>query len=121
MTAEPDALQDFHHALRVDTVVAFFKIDRDFARRIPWLPSGCLGFRGLLVGGQYQGRGIGRALLAALPAYLRTVYPGETAVWLSVDAGNTVALGAYGRAGWQAHPTRFDGRVGPEIVMQQTL
>ena len=118
MSADPDPLQDFHQGEAGEEVVAFFKTDRDFSRRVSWLPAGALGFRGLLVGGQYQGRGLGRALLAALPGYLAARYPGAAEVWLSVDAGNTLAAAAYTKAGWQAHPERFMGRVGEEIVMR---
>ena len=122
MTAEADRLQDFHLARAGDDAVGFFKIDRDFARRDPRLPQRALGMRGLLIGGQYQGRGYGTALLAALPGYLRRQYPMADAVWLTVDAGNEAALRAYCRAGWEVSDLApFPGRWGPEPVLRLPL
>ena len=121
MTADHDALQDFHIGISDETVVAFFKIDRAFDRRIPWLPQDAHGLRGLLVGGQYQRQGHGRALLARLSDYLRRGYPGLGEVFLSVDAGNAVARRAYANASWSAMRPRHQGRSGEEVVMRLPL
>lgn len=121
MTAEKDPQTDFHCALRGDTYVGFFKIDHDFSRMLKRLPEGTFGFRGLLIGGQYQGLGYGSALLAALPNYLRKTYPGLAELWLSVDIANEGAIRCYTKSGWVVSGSGRDGRSGPEQVMRLTL
>ena len=120
MTDEPDLIQDFHHVTSEAVVVGFFKIDRDFSRRVTHLPRGCHALRGLLVGGQFQRRGFGTAILQALPAYVRDRY-GVDRLWLSVDCANSVAVDAYASNGWARHGPDFPGRSGPEFVMRLDL
>lgn len=121
MTAEKDRLTDFHCALRGTTYVGYFKVDRDFSRIVTHLPKGTMGFRGLLIGGQYQGLGYGSALLAALPDYLRRTYPKCTDIWLSVVKHNTRGISVYDKSGWVVSGPDCAGRSGPEQVMCLTL
>lgn len=118
MSASSDPLQDFHIAKSGSDIVAFFKIDRDFARRLPHLPEGAHGLRGLLVGGQYQRLEYGRALFANLPHYVKALYPQTSELWLSVDAANAPAIALYMQQGWRAFGPRHRGRSGAEIVMR---
>jgi len=121
MTAERDPDTDFHCGLRGKTYVGYFKIDHDLSRKIPEVPKGSFGFRGLLIGGQYQGLGYGMALLSALPAYLQNSYPKMRDIWLSVDTDNTRAIGCYARTGWTKTGITRDGRSGPEQIMRLAL
>ncbi len=121
MTAEKDRLTDFHCALRGTTYVGYFKVDRDFSRIVDRLPQGTMGFRGLLIGGQYQGLGYGSMLLTALPDYLRSTYPKRDAVWLSIAKHNARGIAVYEKAGWVADGPDRDGRFGPEQVMRLKL
>lgn len=121
MTAEQDRLTDFHCALRGTTYVGYFKIDRDFSRIVTRLPQGATGFRGLVIGGQYQGVGYGRALLSALPDYLRQTYPALNDIWLSIAKYNTHGIAVYEKAGWVVDGPDRDGRTGPEQVMRLAL
>lgn len=118
MTAERDPDTDFHCGLRGNTYVGYFKIDHDLSRKIPELDKGTYGFRGLLIGGQYQGLGYGTALLAALPDYLRRSYPKMGDIWLSVDIDNTRAIGCYERTNWETTDITRDGRSGKEQIMR---
>jgi len=120
MVDEPDPLQEFHVIRHGAEIVGFFKIDRDFSRRIAHLPVAAHALRGLLIGGQYQRRGFGQAALAALKDYARTQYD-TPALWLSVDDSNQVAIALYQRNGWQANGAPYQGRVGLERVMTLPL
>jgi len=104
LTAERDDLTDFHCALRGPTYVGFFKIDRDISRKIDRLPAGTLGFRGLLIGGQYQ-----------------KAYPGVDEVWSFVDIANTLAIHCYEKTGWSVSGPGREGRSGPEQIMRMQL
>lgn len=57
---------------------------------------------GMMVADTHRGRGIGRALLAAAIAQLRSV-PGLAQVTLSVTAGNRVAIGLYESLGFERY------------------
>ncbi len=121
MSDDPDPLIRMHYASYQTKVIGFFKVDLDISRRIPHLPAGAFGIRGVLVGGQYQGHGYGTAMLNALPDYLRETYPGANEFWLSVDAHNHAARRCYEKSGWvQIGPDR-DGRCGKENVMRLSL
>ena len=121
MTAEKDRLTDFHCALRGTTYVGYFKIDRDFSRKVVHLPKGTFGFRGLLIGGQYQKLGYGGALLDALPAYMCKTYPKCRQLWLSIAKHNLRGIGVYEKAGWVADGPDREGPSGPEQVMRLNL
>ncbi|MEL7256844.1 MAG: GNAT family N-acetyltransferase [Pseudomonadota bacterium] len=117
MTNEPDLLQDFHYARDGENVVGFFKIDRDFSRTVTRLPEGTHGFRGLLIGAQFQGKGFGHALLAELPVYVARHYP-ISDLWLAVDAENSHAIELYKRHGWVVDGPQRKGRIAMEDVMR---
>ncbi len=121
MTADPDLLKHFHMVERSGEPVGFFKLDCDFSRQIKRLPTGALGLRGVLVGGQYQGNGIGTALFSALPSYLADQYPDASEIWLSVDTINQAAIALYEKHGWTRDGPAFVGRSGPECVMRLGL
>lgn len=122
MTAEPDLLQDFHIVRHATETVGFFKIDQDFSRTDPRLTPGTHGLRGLLIGGQYQRRGLGTALLEQLPSYLAKTYPDQTGITLRVDDSNQPAIRAYLASGWQLSTMApFAGRTGPELTLTLRL
>ncbi len=120
MVDEPDQKQDFHVILTAKTPVGFFKIDRDFTRRISRLPPGAHGFRGLLIGGQFQGQGLGSVALAVLRDYVMQHYC-ISALWLSVDEANATAIKLYAACGWQPDGLAHQGRIGAEQVMRLDL
>ncbi len=117
MTNEPDLLQDFHYARYGNDVVGFFKIDRDFSRTVTRLPKGTHGFRGLLIGAQFQRQGFGHALLSELPGYVARHYL-ISGLWLAVDADNFHAIRLYKRHGWVLDGPQRKGRVAMEDVMR---
>lgn len=116
MTDEPDTKQEFHFARAGSNIIGFFKIDRDFSRHVAQVPPGGHGLRGLLIGGQFQGKGYGAALLQALPQYVARSYPIKH-LWLAVDAANTPAITLYERTGWTHTGTPTQGRSGLEHLM----
>ncbi len=122
MSADPDPFQDFHIVLHNTETVGFFKIDRAFERIETRLPAASHGLRGLLIGGQYQRRGIGTEMLSHLPAYARQTYPSARVLHLRVDVENQPAVRAYLAHGWQMSDlTPAEGRSGPEHILNLTL
>ena len=118
MVRDPRASMDFHAIRRGDEAVGFFQIDPDFAWDVPQLLAGAWGLRGFLIGAQYQGRGIARAALRTLPAYLRETYPGLRRLWLTVNCRNVVARHTYLSAGWADEGELFpEGRSGPQHIL----
>lgn len=120
MLAEPTPGVAFHAIWHGDDAVGFFKIDPPGVSAFDFVPPDALGLRGFLIGAQYQGRGFGRAALAALPGHLAASYPAPRAV-LSVDETNPRARHLYLAHGWVATGAVHHGRSGPAPVLQLTL
>ncbi|WP_127557365.1 GNAT family N-acetyltransferase [Nioella ostreopsis] len=122
MVKDPLPARDFHVVWDADQVVGFFKIDRDYAPTHAFAEVHGWGLRGLLIGAQYQGRGLGRALLAALPAYLSARYPRQRLYYLTVNCRNARAYDAYLASGWtDAGGLYLKGRSGPQNILRLDL
>jgi GNAT superfamily N-acetyltransferase len=119
MVTDPLPARDFHVVRDGLETVGFFKIDRDYAPSHDFAAPNGWGLRGLLVGAQYQGRGLGRALLAALPGYLRGRYPGQMLYYLTVNCRNVLAHTTYLKGGWtDAGGLYHGGSSGPQHILR---
>ncbi|MGI3183487.1 GNAT family N-acetyltransferase [Nioella aestuarii] len=122
MVKDPSPDRDFHAVREGDTVVGFFKIDRGYAPFHDFAQAHGWGLRGLLIGAQYQGLGLGRAMLAVLPGYLRARYPSQRLYYLTVNCRNTRAYSAYLSGGWMdAGALYHGGSSGPQHILQLDL
>lgn len=122
MVQDPHPERDFHVLRDGDETVGFFKIDRDYAPSHDFADPAGWGLRGLLIGAQYQGRGLGRALMAALPDYLAETYPGQQLYYLTVNCRNNVAYRAYLRGGWEDTGELYHGgSSGPQHILRLSL
>ena len=101
-------------ALLADEVpVAFLLLKR--APCLPhWADEHSATLHALQVDRHQQGRGFGKACLQALPAAARLAWPQITALELSVDSDNVVAMGLYLQQGWVDRGEAYKGRVGYE-------
>ncbi len=111
------------HVVRAGTeAVGFFKTDRDYAERHDFAPPGMPGLRGMLIGAQYQGRGHGKAAIAALPDYLRGHFPERAAVMLTVNCRNAPARHVYLAGGWVDTGAIYSGgNSGPQHILRLDL
>ncbi len=91
---------DFHIVLRDEKVVGFFKTDRAFHKSYPFARDGEIGVRGVMIDASEQGKGTGKAAMAALPAYAAALYPAATGLVLSVNIVNPAARAVYLSAGF---------------------
>lgn len=122
MTDEQTPLIDFHAIWEDTTAVGFFKIDRGYAQSYDFAHANEPGLRGLLIGGQFQGRGLGRAFTAALPGYLRHQYPNTPSVVLTVNCKNKRAHHTYVSGGWTDTGTLYHGGPsGPQHILRLLL
>ena len=111
----PDAVRGF--ALLVDDVPLGFLLVKRGQMLAPWAHPQAATVNALQVDYRQQGRGLGRACLAGLPAMLAKVWPQVLRLELSVDAGNTAALGLYTAMGWVDQGEAYKGRIGFERRM----
>jgi GNAT superfamily N-acetyltransferase len=122
MVKDPAPDRDFHSVRDGSEVVGFFKIDRDYAPGHDFAEPHGWGLRGLLIGAQFQGRGLGKAMLAALPGYLRARYPSQRLYYLTVNCRNPRAYTAYLSGGWMdAGALYHGGSSGPQHILQLDL
>jgi GNAT superfamily N-acetyltransferase len=108
--------------LRDGVPVAFFILDTgsDVALYEP-LP-GTVGVRALYVDREWQGQGIGTAMLEALPDLARRLYPDAARLALTVNVTNPVAVRVYRRAGFTDTGRVYrGGALGPQYVLVRDL
>jgi GNAT superfamily N-acetyltransferase len=84
--------------------------------------DGVVGVRGVYVDAASQGRGLGIAMLRALPAFARARYPDATRLALTVNLSNPRAIHVYRRAGFtDTGRLYYGGRLGPQHVLELAL
>ncbi|MBD1597522.1 GNAT family N-acetyltransferase [Pseudomonas typographi] len=101
-------------ALLVDNAPRGFFVLKHGALLPPWADPGTATLHGLMIDVQWQGRGLGKHCLQALPALARTLWPGVRQLMLSVDPENRPALGLYLSLGWVDCGTAYRSRLGYE-------
>ena len=81
-----------------------------------------VGVRGVYVDAAYQGRGLGTAMLRALPPFARERYPAGRRLALTVNVSNPRAIRAYLRAGFTDTGRLYHGgRLGPQHVLELAI
>ncbi len=81
--------------------------------------DGVVGVRGVYVDAAHQGRGLGTAMLLALPAFARARHPDAARLALTVNVSNPRAIRAYLRAGFTDTGRLYHGgRLGPQHVLE---
>lgn len=75
----------------------------------------------LMVEKRFQGLGLGKQCLRALPALARDLWPDTAQLMLAVEAGNQPARQLYLALGWQALPERDPDHVSVERLMLLAL
>lgn len=117
---ENDPLLDLFAVEQAGVVVGMFKLDQGYADapRHDFARPGDLGLRGVLVDAAWQGRGIGGAMLAALPDLVRQRYPWARRLVLTVNTRNPIARAAYIKAGWHDNGDLYlQGDAGPQHIL----
>ncbi len=113
---------DFHAIFHDGQAVGFFKIDRHYRQTVTLAEPHDLGLRAFLIDLKAQGQGIATSAVRALPAYLREMYPGASAVMLTVNKINPAAIACYLKGGFvDTGQTWLKGEAGPQHVMRMAL
>lgn len=123
LVTDDNPLRDFHVARLDGTVVGFFKVETaGYANEMPLAPDHALGIRMVMVDQAQQGKGIAKAMFAALPDHLRASYPDATEAYLTVNCKNPRARHVYLTGGWvDTGDLYLDGGYGPQHVMRLSL
>ncbi len=113
---------DFHGMFLGPDAVGFFKIDRLYATRFPFVAAGDIGLRAFMVDITRQGMGIATRAVLALPAYLNTTYTAAKTIWLTVNKANPAAVRAYLKGGFEDTGEEWPhGDAGPQHILQLAL
>lgn len=113
---------EMHAVDRDGQTVGFFKIDVFPDKDLGFVRPCDLNLRGFLIGAQYQRQGIASAALAKLPDYLRTFYPAQKSVVLTVNATNPHARHVYLTGGFtDTGEVYHGGNSGPQNVLRLDL
>jgi ribosomal protein S18 acetylase RimI-like enzyme len=90
----------------------------DWARQQPHLTTT---LHALMIDRRFQGKGLGKRCLQALPGLTRELWPDTGQLMLAVDAGNHSVRGLYRALGWQELPEHEVVNAGFERVMRLKL
>lgn len=119
---DPSPDMDIHVIHADSALVGFFRIDLDYARIHDFAAPGDLGLRSVIVDHRHQGRGIGSAMIRALPAYVARHYPTATDIWLTVNLRNPGARKSYLNGGFVDNGAHYlGGDAGPQHILHMTL
>jgi GNAT superfamily N-acetyltransferase len=109
-------------ALLEGVPVAFFILDTGHDVGLYEPRRDTVGVRALYVDRHHQGQGIGTAMLLAMPALARELYPSAVRLALTVNVTNPVAVRTYLRAGFTDTGRIYrGGALGPQHVLVRDL
>lgn len=119
-TLENSALRRDNYVIEAEgALVGFFQIDR--VAPGPALPDH-LELQEVTIDARHQGKGYGRAFMAALAAFLRTGYPDWHQICLTVDFRNDPAFRLYRSAGFEDTGEITErGGGAPQRIMRKDL
>jgi RimJ/RimL family protein N-acetyltransferase len=109
-------------ALADDVPFGFLMLDIGPEVRVYAPGNGIVGVRGVYVDAASQGRGLGTAMLRALPPFALERFPEATHLALTVNTTNPRAIHVYKRAGFSdTGRLYYGGRLGPQHVLELPL
>ncbi|WP_386680811.1 GNAT family N-acetyltransferase [Loktanella sp. R86503] len=119
---QPGDTADLHLIYDAAALVGMFRIDPQFARTHDFAPANAFGLRSVIVDRAHQGRGIGTAMIRALPAYLMVQYPAARQLYLTVNLRNPAARASYLRGGFHDTGAQYlGGDAGPQHILRLDL
>lgn len=92
-------------------VVGFVVLSRG-SRRPVWAPPDAVALTAMRIDARQQGRGLGKASLALVAAWLRRHWPAQATLALCVDEENHAGRRAYAAAGFTEYQAPRPGRIG---------
>ncbi|MEX0287054.1 MAG: GNAT family N-acetyltransferase [Paracoccaceae bacterium] len=118
--AEEDV--DFHGLFLDDVPVGFYKIDHRYQRTLPdpVAPGTArMGLRAFMIDRRQQGQGIATRAVLGMRDYLKPLYPGYDALWLTVNLANPAAIRCYAKGGFaDTGDLHYGGSAGPQHIMR---
>jgi len=120
--ARRDPMSDAMAVMAGDQAIGFYRLDLTPRAVIGReLPAPHLGLRSLLLGREWQGRGLGTAAMHACCVDIRRRHPDRRWLALLVDCGNHAAIAAYRRTGFRATGERRAVGSWPQQLMLRRL
>lgn len=105
-----------------DQVVGFFKIQETYSQEHDFCPAEGLGLRMVAIDNRQQGKGLGTAMIKALPSLLRECHGGFSAVYLTVNCQNPAARRCYEKGGFEDTGSLYlGGGLGPQYIMRMAF
>lgn len=105
-----------------EQIAGFFLIDQDYAQHYPFASADSVGLRSFFIDQRFQGLGLAKRSLQALPDYLRAQRIAAAAVFLTVNCKNEAAIPLYRQCGFaDTGELYLDGGYGPQHIMRLAL
>jgi GNAT superfamily N-acetyltransferase len=113
---------NYHVIIFNEQIVGFLNIDTEYSDRYPFTIRDELGLRAFFVNSENQGKGYGKAAVAALQSFLKEVYPERKSIALTVNCKNSGAYKCYLSGGFKDSGELYDGgKAGPQHIMRMEL
>lgn len=111
-----------HLIWQADQIAGFFLIDQDYALHYPFASVDSVGLRSFFIDQRFQGLGLAKRSLQALPDYLRVQRIAASAIFLTVNCKNEAAIPLYRQCGFEDTGELYlDGGYGPQHIMRLAL
>lgn len=104
-----------------DDLVGYFCVHMNYGKSVEYVPSDAVGLIDYFVDSRYQGLGIGKRVVAELPALLKQDFPKLSHIYLAVNHRNPGAKHCYLKAGFEVFGDGYVGTAGPGDVMRLAL
>ncbi|MCL2916720.1 GNAT family N-acetyltransferase [Shewanella litorisediminis] len=105
-----------------EKLVGFFLLDKEYDREHDFAKTTDLGFRAFLIDVHHQGKGLGKAVMQALPQFVKARYPQFERLVLTVNLKNTPARVLYLKNGFIDTENQYlGGSAGPQHILYLPL
>ncbi|ABL99592.1 GNAT family N-acetyltransferase [Shewanella amazonensis] len=103
-------------------LVGFFLLDKEYSCEHDFAEASDLGFRAFLIDVHHQGKGLARAVMQALPQFVKVRYPQFRRLVLTVNLKNTPAQDLYLKNGFSDSENQYlGGSAGPQHILYLKL
>ncbi|WP_372872671.1 GNAT family N-acetyltransferase [Shewanella sp.] len=105
-----------------EVLVGFFLLDKDYSCEHEFARVTDLGFRAFLIDVRHQGKGLGKAVMQALPEFVKVRYPQFRQLVLTVNVNNSPARALYLKNGFIDSERHYlGGSAGPQHILYLPL
>lgn len=111
-----------HVIILQEQILGFFLVDTKYSENYNFASLNCLSLRAYFISNDFQGKGYGKRAVQLLPSYLKSIYPNQSEIYLTVNCKNLGAKHCYLNGGFSdTNELYHGGEAGPQYIMNLKL